>query len=115
MLGTCTERVTVQSRTLNTSDTPIETWTAVPALTRVAASVDSGAASRVERVFGSQVQAQTSHVVALPAPTADVPLTSRVVWHSRHGDRVLDIVGKALAQDARRRWLTLACEESRTA
>lgn len=111
-----TERVTVQSRTLtNDGGTPIESWADVAALTRVAAKVTTGQASRVERLLGSQMQGQTSHVVELPMPADDVALTSRVRWHSRWGDRVLDIVGKVQQQDARRRWLVLACEESRTA
>jgi len=114
MVGRMTERVTVQARTLNASDTPIETWAAVPALTRIAASVETTSGARVERVFGAQLQAQTSHVVAFPMPAEDVALTSRVVWHSRWGDRTLAIVGKVQVQDARTRWLTLACEEDRT-
>lgn len=114
MVGGLTERVTVQSRTLNSSDTPIETWAAVTALTRIAAKVET-AGGRTERIFGSQVQAQTSHVVELPMPADDVALTSRVIWHSRWGDRTLAIVGKVAQQDARRRCLTLACAEDRTA
>lgn len=113
-LGSLSERVTVQTRTLNASDTPIETWAAVSGLTRIAASVETTSGARVERVFGSQLQAQTSHVVAFPMPASDVALTSRIVWHSRHGDRTLAIVGKVAVQDAWQRWITLACEEDRT-
>lgn len=114
MIGAYTERVTVQTRTLtNTGGQPVPTW--ANALTRIPARVETTAGARVERVFGAQVQAETSHVVTLAAPSDDVALTSQVIWHSRHGDRTLAIVGKALAQDARRRELTLACQEARTA
>jgi head-tail adaptor len=115
VIGTMSERVTVQTRTLvNDGGTPVETWANVAALTRVAARVTTAGASRVERILGAQVQGQTSHLVELPMPDADVALTSRVQWHSRWGDRVLDVVGKVQQQDARRRWLVLACEEART-
>ena len=113
MIGHYTERVTVQTRTLaNTGGQPVPTWTT--ALSRIPARVETTAGARVERVFGAQVQGETSHVVTLVAPAGDVALTSQIVWHSRHGDRTLAIVGKALAQDARRRELTLACQEART-
>lgn len=113
MIGTFSDRVSVQSRTLtNSGGTPVPTWTTTHA--RWPASVETSAGVRVERVFGAQVQGETTHVVTLPAPTDDVPLTSQVIWHSRHGDRTLAIVGKALQQDARRRVLTLACQEPRT-
>lgn len=116
MIGALSERVTVQTRTItNNGGTPVETWADVAALTRVAARVTTAGAARVERILGGQVQGQTSHLVELPMPADDVALTSRVQWHSRWGDRVLDVVGKVQQQDARRRWLVLACEESRTA
>lgn len=116
MIGTLTERVTVQARTLtNSGGTPVPAFATVAGLARVPAAVETTAGQRVERVFGLQVQGETTHVVTLAAPTDDVALTSQVVWHSRHGDRTLQIVGKALQQDARRRLLTLACQEPRTA
>jgi len=113
VIGTYTERITVQTRTVtNDGGQPVESW--ADSLVRVAASVMTTAGARVERVFGAQVQGETTHVVALPAPSGDVALTSRVVWHSRHGDRTLAIVGKAVMQDARQREVTLACQEART-
>ena len=114
MIGTYTERVSVQTRTLtNSGGTPVTAWTTT--LARLPAAVETSAGVRVERVFGAQVQGETTHVVTLPAPTEDVALTSQVIWHSRHGDRTLAIVGKALRQDARARVVTLACAEARTA
>ncbi len=118
MIGSLTERVSVQTRSLtNNGGQPVEAWTT--ALSRVAASVETvggnRTALRVERVLAAQLQAETSHLVTLPAPAGDVALSSRVLWHSRHGDRTLAIVGKALQQDARARLLTLACQEVRTA
>lgn len=113
MIGTLTDRVSVQTRTLtNSGGQPVEAWTTV--LRRVPAAVVTSAGARVERVFGAQVQGETTHVVTLPAPEDDVPLSGQVVWHSRHGDRTLAVVGKALEQDARRRVLVLACQEPRT-
>jgi hypothetical protein len=47
-------------------------------------------------------------------PTDDIALTSRVLWHSRHGDRPMAIVGKSVTQDARMREVVLACQEART-
>lgn len=115
MIATYTDRITVQARTLtNAGGTPVETFAAVSGLSRIAASVTQPGATRIERVFGSQLQGEMSHVVRVPAPSDDVALTGRVVWHSRHGDRTLAIVGKALTQDARVRELVLACAEVRT-
>ena len=115
MSGRYTERVTVQSRSVvNNGGTPVSSYADVAALTRVPASVVTTAGQQVERVFGAQVQGETTHVVKMHAPYADVALISQVVWHSRHGDRTLQIVGKALLQDARTRELTLACQEPRT-
>lgn len=114
MSGTFTERVSVQTRTLtNNGGVPVQAWTT--ALRRIPAAVETTAGARVERVFGAQLQAETTHVVTVAAPEDDVALSSQVVWHSRHGDRTLAIVGKALRQDARTRLLTLACQEPRTA
>lgn len=113
MIGTLTERVSVQTRTLtNSGGTPVTAWTTT--LRRIPASVATSAGVRVERVFGAQVQGDTTHVVTMAAPTEDVALTAQVIWHSRHGDRTLAIVGKVLQQDARARVLTLACQEPRT-
>ena len=114
MIGHYTERVSVQERTLtNNGGTPVESYETAD-LYRVAASVQT-AGGVIERVFGSQMQGEASHVVTMPAPQVDVALSSRVVWHSRHGDRTLAIVGKVLTQDARKRELVLACLEPRTA
>ena len=115
MIGRNTERISVQAMTrTNNGGQPVEAWETVTDLYRVAASVQTVAGARIERVFGAQVQGETTHVVTFPMPTDDIALTSQVVWHSRHGDRTLAIVGKALQQDSRTRVVTLACQEPRT-
>lgn len=112
MIAAYTERITVQARTVaNVGGQPVETWT--PVLTRMAAAVET-AAGRIERVFGAQLQGEATHTVRCHMPTDDIALTSRVIWHSRHGDRTLAIVGKAVTQDARDRSVVLACQEPRT-
>jgi len=112
VIGTYTERVTIQAMTrTNNGGQPVETW--ATSLTRVPASVTT-AVGPIERVFGAQVQGESSHVVRMAAPSDDVPLTGRLVWHSRHGDRTLTITGKVLTQDSRTRELVLACAEART-
>jgi head-tail adaptor len=113
VIATLTERITVETRSVaNVGGQPVETWTA--SLSRIAASVET-ATGRMERVFGSQVQAEATHTVRCAMPSEDIALTSRVIWHSRHGDRTLAIVGKAVTQDARARAVVLACQEARTA
>ncbi len=97
----------------NNGGQPIETWETVTDLYRIAASVET-TTGRVERVFGAQLQGETTHTVRLPMPADDIALTSQVVWHSRHGDRTFAIVGKAVTQDARSRGVVLACQETRT-
>jgi head-tail adaptor len=113
VIGKYTERISVQTRSItNVGGQPVEAW--ATDLSRVAAQVETTAGAKVERVFGAQVQAETTHTVRMAMPTDDIPLTSRVLWHSRHGDRTLAIVGKAVMQDAQRREVVLACQEPRT-
>jgi head-tail adaptor len=115
VIGRLTERVTVQARSIvNNGGTPVPSYADVTGLVRVPASVQTTAGQRVERVFGAQVQSETTHTVSFAMPATDIALTSQIVWHSRHGDRTLQIVGKAVQQDARMRTVTLACQEPRT-
>jgi head-tail adaptor len=113
VIGRYTDRISVQTMTrTNDGGQPVEAWETAQGLYRVAAAVET-AGGRYERVFGSQLQGEATHTVRMAMPTDDIALTSRVLWHSRHGDRTLAIVGKAVTQDARQREVTLACAEPR--
>jgi head-tail adaptor len=113
VIGRYTERISVQTATrTNDGGQPVETWETLADLYRVAASVET-ASGRSERVFGSQLQGEATHTVRMAMPVDDIALASRVLWHSRWGDRTLAIVGKAVTQDARQREVTLACAEPR--
>lgn len=112
MIGHYTERVSLQERTItNSGGTPVEAYATTHG--RIPASVQTSGGA-IERVFGSQVQGEASYLVTMAAPYEDVSLTSRLVWHGRHGDRTLAILGKVLTQDARSRSLVLACAETRS-
>jgi head-tail adaptor len=114
VIGRYTDRISVQAVTVtNDGGQPVEAWDTADGLYRVAASVET-ATGRSERVFGAQVQGETTHTVRMAMPTDDIALTSRVLWHSRWGDRPLAIVGKSVTQDARAREVVLACQEART-
>jgi hypothetical protein len=106
------DRISVQTVThANNGGQPVPTWTT--SLSRIAASVET-TTGRVERVFGAQLQGETTHTVRLSMPADDIALTSQVIWHGRWGDRTFAIVGKAVMQDARQREVVLACQEIRT-
>lgn len=109
-IGPQRDRVTLQRRTsTNDGGAQTVTYTAVSP-ERVPASVLESAGQRMERVFGSQVTATATHLVTLRAWDA-VRLSDRFVWHTRTGDRYLEITGKASAEGPMRRVLVLACEE----
>jgi head-tail adaptor len=113
VIGSYVDRISVQTvSNANNGGQPVPTWTTT--LSRIAASVVTTAGRQVERVFGAQVQAETTHTVRLAMPSSDIALTSQVIWHARWGDRTFAIVGKAVMQDARQREVVLACQEIRT-
>lgn len=112
MIGHYTERVSLQERTLtNSGGTPVEAFATTHG--RIPASVQTSGGA-IERVFGAQLQGEATYLVSMAAPDADVSLSSRLIWHGRHGDRTLMILGKVLTQDARMRSLVLACTETRS-
>jgi hypothetical protein len=97
------QRVTVRRPGATTNDGGVPVPGAPTTLySRAPASVVNADARSMERVFGSQVQATATHVVAMRRRA--VLLTDEIVWHYViHGqatDRVLRITARAENREA---------------